>query len=577
VPPTAVTCPVIKGQWQCALPKVAVEVRLAADGFIPLYLFDVVAPRDLGTLALKQGGSVSGWVGLQDRALKPEAIRVELVTHGFSTGARTPEPVARTSVNARGFFQFRDVPPSLYDVVVRAPHRSPARAERIHVTEAREYLVDGALVLRPPAQLEVVVQPAVGADGKPWTVTLARAEPRMNFTRPMGSAATAADGRHVFEDLDAGYYSISIRDSRGSTLQTIPRVDVAPGMAPLIVQLTQIPVRGRLRRGNDPLKAKLLFRNSGAQTELESDDDGNFTGMLAREGKWSVHITPIGGTAYVIRSAEVRRRESEDAARVDIDVSGGEAIGTVVDERDRPLLADVFVLRPSTLEAIAAAPTQMTDGAFRLFGLDEGPVVLEARTARDELAQVAYEVRAKDPQPARIVIRPLKTMRLWLTTPSSDAVSGALVRYCTSPSSELKSATSGPAGEVSIDLPSDTTNFTIVILGPALPAKLTVIPFQPDGSVHRLVIDTEPALLRVQLGPGIHPMLSVPGGVPLPLFRFATPTYGIGRPPEMRDDGWLLPLEAGGYTLCAEPIGCRPLRLSAGQEVTVDVRGEPAR
>jgi hypothetical protein len=577
VPPTAVDCPVVDRQWHCTLPKVALEVRLAADGFIPLYLFGVAVPHDLGTIALKQGGSVSGWVQLQDRTLKAEAIHVELVPHGFPSGARTPEPVARTSVNARGFFQFRDVPPSLYDVVVRAPHRSAARAERIHVTEAREYLVEGALILRPPAQLEVVMQPAFGADGKPWTIALARAEARTNVLRSMGSVSTTADGRHLFEDLDAGYYSISVHDSRGATLQTIPRIDVAPGMAPVIVQLTQIPVRGRVRSGGAPMRAKLLFRGSGAQTELDSDDDGNFAGMLAREGKWSVHITPSGGTAYVIRSTQVRRSESEDVARVELDVSGGEALGTVVDEKDHPLLADVFVLRPPGLEAIAAAPTQAADGAFRLFGLDDGPVVLEARTNRDELAQVAYEVRSKDPQPAKIVIRPQKTMRLWLTTPSSDAVPGALVRYCTSPSSELKSATSDPAGEVSIVLPSDTTIFTSVILGPGLPAKMAAIAFQPDGDVHRVVIEPEPALLRVQLGPGIHPMLSVPGGVPLPLFRLATPTYGAGRPPEMRDDGWLLPLDAGGYTLCAETIGCRVLRLIAGQEVAVDVRGEPAR
>jgi hypothetical protein len=36
VPLTAVDCPVVDRQWHCTLPKVALEVRLAADGFIPL-------------------------------------------------------------------------------------------------------------------------------------------------------------------------------------------------------------------------------------------------------------------------------------------------------------------------------------------------------------------------------------------------------------------------------------------------------------------------------------------------------------------------------------------------------------
>src|SRR5260221_650411 len=60
-------CTVRDKQWQCALPAgIALDARLEAEGFIPIYFWDVTSSAhevlDLGAVELRRGASVRGWV-----------------------------------------------------------------------------------------------------------------------------------------------------------------------------------------------------------------------------------------------------------------------------------------------------------------------------------------------------------------------------------------------------------------------------------------------------------------------------------------------------------------------------------
>jgi hypothetical protein len=583
ISPADVTCGVEGGRWDCLVPSAALDVRVSADGYAPVYLwdmhFDPGEQRDIGSVELRRGASVVGWVAPAS-GVALRKVTVELVPRGFGSpdeskmreGARG----TKTIPNHRGFFEFQQVPAGTYDVVARLAGHSPGRKTGLRVDDPGEYAIE-RLVLSPLTRIEVAVDPPAGPENRPWTIVLERQEPLSPFVASLARASAGPDGRWVRENLEAGPYIVSVLDPLGSTLQR-KTVNVTPEGTSLDIRLDQVLIRGTVSAGAERMPGFVSFEGTGGSSiRIRTDDQGSFSGMLPREGKWNVKIKSLDSRFYVNRrDIEVRRREGERIAVVDINLPGGRIKGIVLDERGEPSTADVIVYRDGhPMADIAAAE----DGTFEMTGIESGEASLRAVSHGAASEVVAYQVTQVAPPVAQLVLRKLRSVKGWLTTSDGLPVPGALVRYFAAGNVARKETVTDLSGEFALDAGADTSVISLAVLAPSLPIKVATIVVTAEQS--------EPVHLSIGRGAGALRMLmdrDVPtpwlqtGGLPIPATALIYPPDGSGAPRGVRPDGLELEMESGSYSICADPRGtrCRLVHLAPGSEQVIDVRSDLA-
>ncbi|MGH9460292.1 MAG: hypothetical protein ACRD1X_03690, partial [Vicinamibacteria bacterium] len=180
MPSGEVLCPIEAGVWSCGIPVGEFDLRLVSRGFIPQYIWGakVSADRtlDLGSIPLRRGASVVGWVQTHEGLPDPESCTVELRTVDASpvvlraeNGSR--EKLFEASVNDRGFFQIKDPPPGRFLLVAKQPGFADASVS-LQVLEDREAELAQPLLLTPAERLEVFIQPPTDPSGTLWQVTV---------------------------------------------------------------------------------------------------------------------------------------------------------------------------------------------------------------------------------------------------------------------------------------------------------------------------------------------------------------------------------------------------------------------
>ena len=113
VPKGALDCPVeAKGAWSCSLPATSFDLVISAEGSAPDYRWHVQVPAGktlpLGTIELKRGASVAGWVAVEDGRIEPRrcVARLALLTAGGGTlrSSRRAGPHRASAGGPRGWF-----------------------------------------------------------------------------------------------------------------------------------------------------------------------------------------------------------------------------------------------------------------------------------------------------------------------------------------------------------------------------------------------------------------------------------------------------------------------------------------
>lgn len=581
--PFETTCTVHERRWQCSVPAGwPMDLRLAATGFGPTYFWNVKAAshesHDLGVVALRQGASVKGWVRLDDPSSRAR-INVELREAGYSAGVR-PRPVAawKAAANARGFFQFLDIPMGVYEVVASAEGAATDRSETLKIDAAREYAIATFLTLRTLASLDVNVSPPVSADGKPWTLQVSQYVTAMLTGQGVRTVA-GLDGRHRFENLEPGRYRVVVFDANGSKLQEA-NIEIDRTPPPLLIHLDQIPVRGKVTAGDHPVRGKLEFRRGGGDVTMQSGEDGSFAGMLAREGNWQVYVyLHDEDSSFVIRTVSVRRKPDQDVAVVDLALPGGQVAGTVVDEQGKPQ-KDVIVSITRDHRDEAGVSTG-DDGSFHLSGLEPGNATLRAETRSAQSADVPYDIVEDDPPKAQLVLRRLLRMKVWVTTADDRGVPGALVRYLVPEFDDIRPAVTDESGHVTLEIPGGASVVTALIMPAGYPIHIAAFPADDDpDDVRRITIGMQPAFLNVLTSRGLlPPSIRVPGSVALPLNMLVYPRSGTTLPRGIGNGGFALEIDPGPYTLCIprQQTECQTLSLTAGSQRTIDARDAKTR
>ena len=342
-------CPVdAQGRWSCPpLPATTFDLVASTGGFIPQYRWGVaIHPEkttDLGTLVLKKGASVAGWVEVDGGAIDP-ACRARLTPRvGPGGGPRIAEKVRstglETSVRKDGFFQIQGVAPGGYSLEVRQPGFATATVQAITVSARSETFLRQPVLLTRPLDVQLAISPPVDWLGRPWQVILLHAALGTgNFDQTVFNGLADDQGAVKIAQQTPGRFRAMIADSRDNSLATQTFDVTGPENASQEILLKILTVRGTVKLGKEPLAATLWFggRHGSSTIKLESDRDGKFHGVLPRDGWWTVEVS-AASPKFDARTRVKVESDGQDRGRVDVDLPATRVYGKVVDEAGHPM------------------------------------------------------------------------------------------------------------------------------------------------------------------------------------------------------------------------------------------------
>lgn len=272
----------------CAIIAVPVDVRIAAEGLVPHYLWSVAVAagktRSEGEIAFAEGASLSGYVTSKNKGDSLAQTSIELAPERATRLSdeekrRTALATSRGRSAKNGFFQFRGLRPGAYVLTaVSGAQRSAATKVIIHAN--LEAQLKAPLVLQAPFALHISVIPPVQPANKPWVIELRRRTGAPNEFEDVARHAADAAGLWQVTDLTAGEYLVSVeRAPAGFWFQKEISLNDETRMA-LPIEL--VKVIGKVELGETPLPGALVsFRGANAEIPVRVREQGEFRAYSA--------------------------------------------------------------------------------------------------------------------------------------------------------------------------------------------------------------------------------------------------------------------------------------------------------
>jgi hypothetical protein len=562
LPVGAVDCPVSDLRWACILPGGLHDLRLHARSFASALVWDVALPaggsRTLVPVTLVSGAAVLGRVELQggDASESPASVEVDLRPAGAGWrdrhGPERLEDLFRsTAVDARGFFQFEDVTPGVYRIEARANGRVPAVLPSVEVVAGREADLGPPLVLTIPSALTIFVDPPTPPAGRSWLVQLV----------PVGgseigpTARTDWSGAAVLSSVQPGEYTLAA-ESRWHQRT----VEVLAHPISLEIRLPQVAVRGIVRRGGEPVRARIDFGGAPPRSEeisLYADFEGRFSGHLPDEGEWPVGVVlERGGAEQRLEPVTVERRPGDDAAVVELDLADTRIDGTVVDADGAPVEHVLVMGHRGGSRAGASSRTQSDDrGHFRFVGLTPGSWILTAFRSASAGGKVEIELVAGEPAEVRLRLGGTRTIRGRVTSAAGPVAGATIMSFCdfASPRQQaLAPVRTAPDGSFQDEIPGDAVGVHLAVMPPGFAARLLHVPLPPAAEETppvEVFVDDMGGILVLDLGEDrglslVHGAARVPPGIFHAWQRFHR---SLGADHQRQTLPWM---EVGRYELC---------------------------
>jgi hypothetical protein len=350
VPEGAAACPVRGGRWACDVPAGLADLRLKGEGLIPLYFWGVdlraAASKDLGTLRLRRGASVAGWLVTETGQPAAAGSRVELAVQSAAQpwlqadgGRRLGVLASAARANDRGFFQLEGIRPGSYVLTASGPGYAPVRRAPIVVHEGLQSEILEPLVLGPPLRLAVLLDPPLDPYGQPWRLELTERDALV--AAPHRGRATP-EGRWEQAGLAPGTYDLMVTGS--GLLQGSRWVDqqlvLSRDSEPVEITVPVVEVDGTVTLGREPLAATAWFggRHGATRVRFDADAKGRFHGFLPRTGSWLVDAAEPK-LAASLPAVEVSVPSGQRQATVTLAVPNTLVSGLVVDPQGNPVAA----------------------------------------------------------------------------------------------------------------------------------------------------------------------------------------------------------------------------------------------
>lgn len=569
LPMTPLQCPVQDGRFRCTVPAGRLDLRIKAGPTIPLYLWDVETrpgeTRDLGSLALKAGSSIVGWVRSSDgKGMKDALVRVEPQVIGMPdeparhAGLQAMALEART--NARGFFQIENPAPGMVTLTARQERFAAARRSGVEVRPGLEANLSEPLVLVPPLTFQLRLDPPLDPAGEPWRVRIE--EPAYNPSTRTVSFQGKATSAGVWEQpgLSPGTYEVAVSDSERDWL--IQSVELAPGRTSLSLRLEGLRLQGRITLGDEPLEATLrMFGRPGRESaQFRSGRNGRFEGLIPVEGLWDIEVhAPADGVRAKVDSVEVRTPPGQSVARVEIRLPDTELTGTVVDERGEPVEDARVVLVPQRKRPVTVETGE--EGRFTARGLPPGTVLVHGEHERTESESEWMQALLEEDEPAslRLVLQRRVRITGRVFSPHGP-VPGAQIMAASditeAGAGSVDQVVTGPAGEFEVRMPQGSRRLNLTVIAPGYPIRMLAVPLKPE-TVVEIPLETVGGTLVIDLGGRTlqealeqRAGLLAHGGTFVP-FGTVAGWARLSRAPQENPYRLVVPnVEAGEYLLC---------------------------
>lgn len=599
-------------RFTCSVPALNLDLTLRSEGFVPHYRWGMeLEPgrtHDWGLVELRAGASIAGWVAVEEGALEPGQCRVRaspLLAPGPGGGPvaeRLQKAISEAKVGGRGFFQIAGLAPGSYLLEAEQPGYSIARAFPLEVWPGAETLLHQPIVLQRPLTLEISLSPGRDWLGAPWSVEVLRAS---GFSagfeaKPIFQGKAPPDGALRLPGQAAGTYAISLADSAGNRLYyDRARVVTGPSDAQIHVEVELIWLTGRVKFASEPLAATLRFggRFGSLKAEMQSDEDGEFEGVLPRAGRWRVDVEALDPAVDSHLETTILA-DREKNAHVELEVPDTLVFGRVLDEAGQAL-PDAEV----TFSNRAASIVKRTNerGQFEVRGEALGQLQVSAEAYRPDGRLTSDEIllHLEDGSrhgPIELVVRRMQSLRGRVVGNRGPVAGARLLLSVTAP---LLGATE--TARTSVD-----GSFEARISGLAQAAQVVISPPGHALTAVEIPISQEPLVLAVgeeagdlevrlgstqeELGQQGKTVVILQNGLPLSpstLFSWAA-GHGV---PFVEERGYRVPhLAPGEYRVClgpkqfsteaslaawfAEKARCRSGFLGAGGTLTLDLAQE---
>lgn len=573
------------GAWDCEIPAGVVDLAIRAKGYVPDYRWAQHitrgAVRELGTVRLRAGASVSGRArieGKKTRLVGARARLLRLVAAGAQAriSERLRRPVAEAVVGEDGFFQLVGLPAGNYEVVVDQAGFAPARLYPVDVYEGSETAIRPPLVLRTPIDIHLSVRPPHDWLGKPWRITVT---PIAEYTQaladePTFSGTVNEPGEVTIGGQTPGDFNVTVTDAVGNPFADTKITAISESDPPHEIALRLVHVTGKVKRGAQIVaNASVWFggRFGSIRGSAKTDEDGLFDVYLPHDGDWGVEVETATPRA-VAHLPVIVTADTQGEAHVTIDLPNNAIEGTVVDG-DGNSIANAAVSLQHEQPASSSLTRTSSDGRFVFRSVAEGQVRLTASVIvndhprpTDDAYLTVHDGTNYGPYTLRL--QTVRSLSGKVVSPRGIVV-GAQVTIMSVPGQQPYSvlATTDTDGSFSVDVPAAWQTAVAVISPPGHSLRALQVPV--DGRPLLLNVQTAGGELVVRL-PGENDrgvaMQNLPvffaDGMILPhrdLWRWAT---GHGMQFETPGRYSVPNLAPGSYRVC---IG-KPMIVAPGQE-----------
>lgn len=263
------------------------DLRVRLGPFLPLLRSDttVAADTDLGLVEPVRGAVVTGHLASADGSAQSLGLRQRRAPLTFPWSVWT---------DSSGVFRFEGLSPGTYELRLRgSPESWPVRVDSLS-----ESLDLGRLSSAAGNVLAVTL-------GTPLGIESNRLRPVVRAVKLVGEKVESrggryepdrqrADGAFAWRGLPVGDYEVDVSDDRGNRWRR--EVLRFHGQDHHYVELDAVALVGRIERGGAPLEDVMVWFGGlqGAErVSFRSGDKGRFSGLLPREGHWSIEVTPL--------------------------------------------------------------------------------------------------------------------------------------------------------------------------------------------------------------------------------------------------------------------------------------------
>lgn len=464
------------GKFEFKGPEGTVDLRIAAEGWIPIYIWGFASSMksaDLGDLKFRMGSSLSGFVWDSVTDLPADGAAVTMKEAGLVPGA-APEDRATllthtAKTNDRGFFQISGVPSGVYRLEVTAASRALRTFEPVEILEDSETVLTGKVVLSPLLRAEVHLEPLTGAHGEPWSV---RFRPQRHGLGDDWEKTAVSDdlGVAVFSDLVPQTYTLEVYDSAGDSRYLMTEVKIEEDSV-LFYEVPVLELFGTVTLNEEPLEATIeIATGSNDQSTFRSEpESGEFSGVIRKPEHDLLLVKVRSEEPRFSRRLVVPDPDIEDGRMVvEINLVGIDVPGFVVDTKGLPV-AGARVDAWSGQSVLADVETDFR-GEFTLQALGAGHYELQARSESkgdSELAPLDLR-KGASPSPQRLVLVSRKALAGALRSANGEPLAGAQVTVMTvglRPTTETD--TTGVEGKFRLRVGAEATHALFQVLAPS--------------------------------------------------------------------------------------------------------------